>query len=39
LQAGTIELFRCEYDVEAEAQEFYEKGLPRYLGERLLYGR
>jgi predicted phosphodiesterase len=36
--AGTIDLHRCEYDVEAEVEDFFAAGLPRYLGERLLQG-
>jgi len=36
--AGTITLFRCEYDVEAEARDIVDAGLPTFLGERLLYG-
>jgi diadenosine tetraphosphatase ApaH/serine/threonine PP2A family protein phosphatase len=35
---GTITLLRCEYDVEAEARDIIEAGLPAFLGERLLYG-
>ncbi len=35
---GTITLHRCEYDVEAEARDIADAGLPGYLGERLLYG-
>jgi len=35
---GTITLHRCEYDVEAEVQDFEKAGLPTFLGERLLYG-
>jgi predicted phosphodiesterase len=36
--AGTITLHRCEYDVAAEAQDIFDAGLPRYLGQRLLNG-
>ena len=36
--AGTITLHRCEYDIEAEARDIVDAGLPAYLGERLLYG-
>jgi diadenosine tetraphosphatase ApaH/serine/threonine PP2A family protein phosphatase len=35
---ATIELFRCEYDVASEAEDIFDAGLPRYLGERLLKG-
>jgi len=35
---GTIELYRCEYDVEAEVEDFRRAGLPRFIGERLLHG-
>ncbi len=35
---GTITLHRCEYDVEAEAEDIIRAGLPRFLGERLLRG-
>lgn len=35
---GSIAFFRCNYDVEAEFQDFLEAGFPPYLGERLLYG-
>jgi diadenosine tetraphosphatase ApaH/serine/threonine PP2A family protein phosphatase len=37
-EAGTITLHRCEYDVEAEARDIIDAGLPRLLGERLLLG-
>jgi len=37
-KTGTIEFFRCVYDVESEVDEFRKAGLPLYLGERLLYG-
>lgn len=37
-KAGTIVLFRCEYDVMAEVEDFYRAGLPKYLGDRLLQG-
>jgi predicted phosphodiesterase len=36
--AATIELHRCTYDSAAEAQDIFDAGLPRYLGERLLRG-
>jgi diadenosine tetraphosphatase ApaH/serine/threonine PP2A family protein phosphatase len=35
---GTITFHRCEYDVAAEAQDIFDAGLPRFLGERLLTG-
>jgi diadenosine tetraphosphatase ApaH/serine/threonine PP2A family protein phosphatase len=35
---GTVTLRRCEYDVEAEARDIFDAGLPRFLGERLLVG-
>ncbi|MCK4236489.1 MAG: metallophosphoesterase family protein [Candidatus Krumholzibacteria bacterium] len=35
---GTIALYRCEYNVEAETEDFRSAGLPPYLGERLLQG-
>ncbi len=35
---GTITVLRCEYDVEAEAEDIYRAGLPKYLGDRLLEG-
>jgi len=36
--SGTITLRRCAYDVAAEAQDIFDAGLPRYLGERLFHG-
>ena len=35
---GTITFHRCAYDVAAEAQDIFDAGLPRFLGERLLSG-
>jgi len=35
---GTITLLRCEYDIEAEARDIVEAGLPAVLGERLYCG-
>lgn len=35
---GTITFYRCEYDAAAEAQDIFDAGLPRFLGERLLSG-
>jgi predicted phosphodiesterase len=35
---GTITLYRCQYDVEAEMRDFVAAGLPRYLSDRLLTG-
>jgi diadenosine tetraphosphatase ApaH/serine/threonine PP2A family protein phosphatase len=37
-EAGTITLHRCAYDVEAEARDIINAGLPTYLAERLLVG-
>jgi len=37
-EAGTITLHRCAYDIEAEARDIIDAGLPRYLAERLLIG-
>jgi len=36
--SGTVTLRRCAYDVAAEAQDIFNAGLPRYLGERLFHG-
>jgi diadenosine tetraphosphatase ApaH/serine/threonine PP2A family protein phosphatase len=36
--AGTVTLMRCEYDVEAEAGDIVDAGLPSYLADRLAYG-
>lgn len=36
--SGTITLRRCPYDIAAEAQDIFDAGLPRYLGERLFRG-
>ena len=36
--AGTITLFRCEYDIEAAVGEYEAAGVPDYLGKRLLTG-
>jgi predicted phosphodiesterase len=38
IDAGTIALRRCAYDVEAEARDIVEAGLPRYLADRLRCG-
>jgi diadenosine tetraphosphatase ApaH/serine/threonine PP2A family protein phosphatase len=38
MDAATIELHRCTYDIAAEAQDIFDAGLPRYLGERLFIG-
>jgi len=35
---GTITFYRCVYDAAAEAQDIFDAGLPRFLGERLLSG-
>jgi len=37
-EEGTITLHRCEYDVDAEARDIIDGGLPRGLAERLLSG-
>ena len=37
-EAGTITLHRCAYDIEAEARDILDAGLPRYLAERLVVG-
>jgi predicted phosphodiesterase len=37
-EAGTVTLHRCAYDVEAEARDIIDAGLPKYLAERLRYG-
>ncbi len=36
--AGTIAFHRCVYDAAAEAQDIFDAGLPRFLGDRLLTG-
>jgi predicted phosphodiesterase len=38
MQEGTITLYRCQYDVEAEMRDFIAAGLPQYLSDRLLKG-
>jgi diadenosine tetraphosphatase ApaH/serine/threonine PP2A family protein phosphatase len=35
---GTITFYRCVYDAAAEAQDIFDAGLPRFLGDRLLTG-
>ncbi|MBN1164669.1 MAG: metallophosphoesterase family protein [Candidatus Krumholzibacteriota bacterium] len=35
---GTITFFRCEYDVEAEAEDIRKAGLPPYFADRLIEG-
>jgi diadenosine tetraphosphatase ApaH/serine/threonine PP2A family protein phosphatase len=37
-EAGTVTLHRCAYDIEAEARDIVEAGLPEFLGRRLFDG-
>ena len=36
--AGTVTLRRCEYDIEAEARDIIDAGLPAILADRLYLG-